>query len=31
MIHQGVKELATTNVKDFQGFGFERVWNPLIE
>jgi uncharacterized protein len=31
LIHHGVKELATTNVKDFQGFGFERVWNPLVE
>lgn len=27
--HHGVTELATTNVKDFQGFGFRRVWNPL--
>jgi len=25
----GVKEFATANAKDFQGFGFERVWNPL--
>lgn len=25
----GVKEFATTNLKDFQGFGFDRVWNPL--
>lgn len=22
---------ATTNVKDFEGFGFSRVWNPLEE
>lgn len=29
LIHHGIKEFATTNVKDFQGFGFERVWNPL--
>lgn len=27
--HYGVTELATANVKDFQGFGFTRVWNPL--
>jgi toxin-antitoxin system PIN domain toxin len=27
----GVKELATANLKDFQGLGFERVWNPLNE
>jgi toxin-antitoxin system PIN domain toxin len=25
----GVTEFATANVKDFQGFGFTRVWNPL--
>ncbi len=27
--HHGVTEFATCNVKDFQGFGFKRVWNPL--
>ena len=27
--HHGVTEFATANVKDFQGFGFIRVWNPL--
>lgn len=27
--HHGIDEFATTNVKDFQGFGFGRVWNPL--
>lgn len=27
----GVTEFATANVKDFEGFGFERVWNPLLE
>jgi toxin-antitoxin system PIN domain toxin len=26
---QGVAQFATANVKDFEGFGFERVWNPL--
>ena len=29
LIHHGVQEFATTNVKDFQGFPFDRVWNPL--
>jgi uncharacterized protein len=29
MIHQGVTEFATMNVKDFQGLGFKRVWNPI--
>jgi predicted nucleic acid-binding protein len=27
----GVDEFATANVKDFQGLGFKRVWNPLVE
>ena len=27
--HHGVTEFATANVKDFHGFGFTRVWNPL--
>jgi uncharacterized protein len=26
---QGVTDFATANVKDFKGFGFRRVWNPL--
>lgn len=25
----GVTEFATANVKDFQDYGFARVWNPL--
>lgn len=29
MTAQGVKEFATGNVKDFEGFGFRKVWNPL--
>jgi uncharacterized protein len=29
MISQGVTEFATANVKDFQGLGFKRVWNPI--
>jgi len=28
--HHGVTEFATSNLKDFQGFGFSRVWNPLL-
>lgn len=28
--HHGITDFATCNVKDFQGFGFKRVWNPLI-
>jgi uncharacterized protein len=27
--HSGVKQFATTNVKDFHNLGFEKVWNPL--
>ena len=27
--HFGVNEFATANGKDFEGFGFTRVWNPL--
>lgn len=27
--HHGVEDLATANVKDFEGLGFRRVWNPL--
>lgn len=27
--HHGVTEFATTNEKDFAGFGFTRIWNPL--
>lgn len=27
--HHGVTSLATRNIKDFEGFGFQRVWDPL--
>lgn len=27
--HHGVTEFATSNVKDFDGFGFTRVWDPV--
>jgi len=26
----GVTQFATANVKDFEGFGFSKVWNPLL-
>lgn len=26
---QGVTEFATANVKDFEGLGFRKVWNPI--
>ena len=29
LLHHRVTEFATSNVKDFEGFGFKRVWNPL--
>lgn len=29
MTAQGVTEFATVNTKDYEGFGFRRVWNPL--
>jgi len=29
LLRQGVTEFATVNVKDFEGMGFARVWNPL--
>ena len=31
MIAQGVTEFATVNVKDFEGVGFRRVWNPTTK
>ena len=27
----GVTDFATINLKDFEGLGFRRVWNPLAE
>ena len=29
MSAQGVTEFATVNVKDYEGFGFRKVWNPV--
>jgi len=31
LIQQGVDTFATVNVKDFDGFGFRKVWNPLAD
>ena len=31
LLRAGVTELATRNVQDFRGFGFERVWDPTAE
>ncbi len=31
MTSQGVTEFATANVKDFEGLGFRKVWNPVFE
>jgi predicted nucleic acid-binding protein len=27
----GVTDFATINLKDFEGLGFRRVWNPVVE
>jgi uncharacterized protein len=29
LVRNGVTEFATVNVKDFEGAGFQRVWNPF--
>jgi len=29
LLHHGVTEFATANVKDFAGLGFQRVFSPL--
>ena len=31
LLHHGVTEFATANVKDFKSFGFRKVWNPLAD
>jgi toxin-antitoxin system PIN domain toxin len=31
LLHHGVTEFATANARDFQEFGFTKVWNPLVE
>ena len=30
LIHHGITEFATANVKDFQAFPFGRVWSPIL-
>lgn len=29
LLHRGVTEFATANIKDFDKIGFNRVWNPI--
>jgi predicted nucleic acid-binding protein len=29
LLQHGVRDFATANVRDFEGFGFRRVWCPL--
>jgi len=29
LVAQGVTDFATVNLRDFQGMGFRKVWNPL--
>lgn len=31
LLHSGVTHFATSNTKDYQNLGFEKVWNPLLE
>ena len=31
LLHHGVRELATRNVKDFEAFGFDLVFDPLAD
>ena len=31
LLRHGVTDFATVNLKDFEGFGFRRVWNPLAD
>jgi predicted nucleic acid-binding protein len=31
LIRSGVTEFSTVNVKDFEGLGFAKVWNPLSD
>jgi len=30
LLHHGVTEFATANIRDFSRLGFTRVWNPLL-
>ncbi len=31
LMNHGVKDFATRNVKDFESYGFNKVWDPLTE
>jgi len=31
LLRSGVTQFATVNVKDFEGLGFAKVWNPLSD
>jgi toxin-antitoxin system PIN domain toxin len=31
LVHHGVTHFATANTKHFAGFGFKKVWNPLLQ
>ena len=31
LLHHGVTEFATANVKDFEGLGFAKVWSPVAD
>jgi len=31
LLHHGVTEFATANVKDFEGLGFAKVWSPIAD
>lgn len=31
LLNHGVTDFATANVKDFAGFGFVKIWNPLVD
>jgi toxin-antitoxin system PIN domain toxin len=31
MTAQGVTEFATVNIRDYEGLGFRKVWNPLAD
>lgn len=31
LLDNGVTEMATVNTRDYEGLGFAKVWNPLLE
>ncbi len=30
LLTYGVTDFATANIRDFQGLGFKRIWNPVV-